>query len=93
MSSVVDSAASSPVIPVDMADGYVIQESEGSKADQFWTSATGERIPNLGQRSRMALTREGSIKPMVYQVAPVEKALNAIIDIVKKKHTVVFDDE
>ena len=41
----------------------------------------------------LALMREGGIKPMTYQIAPVEKPLNAVVDMVKCKHTVVFDDE
>ena len=88
-----DSAASASVIPLDVADGYALEESEGSKADQFWTSATGELIPNLGQRTLACLTREGTIRSMTYQAAQVEKPLNAVCDLMRCKHTVVFDDE
>ena len=93
ISSAVDSAASGYVIPVDVADGYAVEESEGSKADQCWTSATGELIPNLGQRTLACLTREGTVRSMTYQVAPVEQPLNAVCDLMKCKHIVVFDDE
>ena len=88
-----DSAASSSVIPLELADTYELQESPGSSVDQFWASATGELIPNVVQRTIAALTREGIIKPMTYQVAPVKKPLNAVCDIVRNNHTVVFDSE
>ena len=59
ISSAVDSAASSSVIPLELADTYELQESPGSSADQCWASATGELIPNVGQRTLAALTHEG----------------------------------
>ena len=39
------------------------------------------------------LIMKNVIKPMTYQVAPVDKPLNAVCDMVRCNHTVVFDGE
>ena len=59
---------------------------------QFYQSATGEPIPNLGDLRLPMYLREGQVKGMVMKAAPVAKPLGSVKRICAAGHRVVFDE-
>jgi hypothetical protein len=89
---VIDSGASVPVMPPDIAKLYSLEDSEASKRGVEYECANGASIPNLGQK-RMALwTAEGTLRSCTTQCADVSKPLQSVRHLVKNKHVVVFDE-
>ena len=82
-----DSVADPSQVPCE------VKETEASRRGQQFASATGEPIPNLGEMMMPMLTREGSLRNMRVQAAPVTKPLASVMRIVQAGHTVVFDSE
>ena len=78
METVVDSGATSSVIPPAEAPAYEIQESPGSRAGQIFSSASGGKMANQGQKKSQILTEEGKSFGMTYQVADVSKGLTSV---------------
>ena len=59
----------------------------------YYLSASGDPIPNLGEKNVMLMTESGEHRQMRYQVAPVTKPLGSVSKICKAGHIVVFDDD
>eukprot|EP00972_Heterocapsa_arctica_P044464 6563990-Heterocapsa_arctica.AAC.1 len=53
-------------------------ESPGSRPGKKYLSATGQEIPNLGQKALEGKTREGQGRSIVFQVAPVRKPIMSV---------------
>ena len=92
MSMAVDSGACDNVADPDQLPCFVM-ETEASRAGANFASATGEPIPNMGEMIVPMLTREGSLRSMRIQAAPVTKPLASVMKIVKAGHLVVFDEK
>jgi len=92
---VMDSGAFVSVGPrsLGVKAGYTVEESPGSKAGICYTSASGNEMPNLGQRFMAVLTEEGTVRGMEQQVCDVTRPLEAIRANVKAGHAIVFDDD
>ena len=59
-----------------------------------YQSATGEPIPNLGEKTLNLVLNDGSKRKMTMQVAAgVKKPLGSVSRICAAGHKVVFDDE
>ena len=56
----IDSGAAESVAPVQMAPWVPRQESEGSKRGQTCLSASGEKLPNMGEKKFDMVTSEGN---------------------------------
>ena len=52
--------------------------------------ANGHRIPNLGQKTFVRYTREGSCRGLTAQVCDVNKPLMSVSKLVASGHTVSF---
>ena len=78
---VMDSGATDSVIHPSECAEYEIEESEGSRAGQNWTSASGGVIPNLGQKILEVVTDDGVESKVKYQAADVSRTLNSITEI------------
>ena len=90
----IDSGAAETVMPEKMAKKYEIMPSIGSEAGVEYVSATGEPIPNLGEKCLNLMTPDGSMRMMTMQVAKgVSKALGSVSRICAAGHKVVFDDQ
>ena len=93
LSMAVDSGAAEIVIPHRLVSQYPIRETEASKAGMCYASATNQPIPNLGEQQLPLVTREGSLRGMTLQAAPVSKPLGSVKRMCANSHRVVFDDD
>ena len=64
--TVMDSGAAQSVAPPSMAPGVIIEESPGSQRGQHYISASGGRLPNMGQQKLKVQTNEGRDSKVVY---------------------------
>ena len=78
VSAIIDSGAVEHVLPPNCLPRVRMTESPGSKAGKRYLSATGEAIPNLGQKTLYGKTREGQPRNITFQVAPVRKPLISV---------------
>ena len=89
---IIDSGASVPVMPPDMAKAYTLEESDASRRGTEYECANGHSIPNLGQKRMAIFTAEGTLRGYTSQCADVSKPLQSVRHLVKTGHAVVFDD-
>ena len=73
-----------------MAPEVRVEESPGSRRGQVYMSASGERIPNLGQQNIDFITDEGRPLRGQYQVAEVNRALLSVGKICDNNKRVIF---
>ena len=63
-------------MPVDWLTSHPLTESDGSGANDFYTTADGSKVYNEGQRKLYVCTLDGQQRrSMTFQVARVKKAL------------------
>ena len=91
LEAVVDSGAAESVAPVGMAPWVPKRESEGSKRGQTYLSASGDKLPNLGEKQFDMLTSEGNWAQATFQVAEVTRPLCSVSKICDKGNRVVFE--
>ena len=91
---VVDSGAGETVMPVDWLTSHSLTESDGSRANDFYTTADGSQVYNEGQRKLDVCTLDGQQRrSMTFQVARVKKALGSVSQMVKNGNKIVFDQD
>jgi hypothetical protein len=78
VSAIIDSGAVEHVLPPNCLPRVRMTESPGSRAGKRYLSATGEAIPNLGQKALYGKTREGQPRNITFQIAPVRKPLISV---------------
>ena len=88
--SVMDSGASAPVAPPSMLPNVKVEESEGSKRKQKFTSASKHKLLNLGQQLICACTEEGDDMDVLFQIADVSKPLVSVSAICERGNRVIF---
>ena len=87
----VDSGAADSVASPESFPGYRVVEHA---APQFYQSATGEPIVNLGEQSIAMVTDEGTLRGMKFQATKkIRKPLASVKKIVEANHAVVFAPE
>ena len=74
----------------NMAPWVPIKESDGSRAGRKYVSASGEVLPNLGEKRVSVYTNEGIPAEATFQVADVTRPLCSIARVCDKGSTVVF---
>ena len=87
-----DSGAAESVTPPIMAANYPVEESVGSKNGLYYVSASGERMPNLGQQVVPVITEDGTDATMTFQVADVTRPLCSVSRICEKGNRVLFGE-
>jgi len=88
--SVMDSGAAQSVAPPSMAPGVSIEASPGSQRGQHYVSASGGRLPNMGQQKLRVQTNEGREAMVLYQVAEVSRPLTAVSQTCDHGNWVVY---
>ena len=78
---VMDSGASASVAHPSTCEAYNLVASPGSTAGQNYTSASGDLIPNLGEKTIDVVTDDGIESQLKYQVADVSRTLNSVSEI------------
>ena len=89
---ILDSGASTTVIPPHVGKAYDVLPSKASEAGVMYEIADGTEIPNLGEKLMPVVTAEGTWKGLRAQVADVSKALQSVRSLVRSGHVVVFGD-
>ena len=74
----VDSGAAESVALPSLAPWVPTVESAGSKRGQMYLSASGNKLPNLGEKVMDVLTEDGAPARATYQVANVIRAPGAV---------------
>ena len=90
LQTVIDSGAAESVAPPSMLPWVAVKESEGSKRGQTYMSASGDRLPNLGEKAFKFVTETGRVAAATYQVADVTRALCSVSRICDKGSSVTF---
>ncbi len=91
--SVMDSGAAQSVAPPSMAPGVLIETSPGSQRGQHYVSASGGRLPNMGQQKLKIQTNEDRDAMVLYQVAELSRPLTAVSESCDNGNWVVFTPE
>ena len=91
---VVDSGAGKTVLPSEWLPAHDVAESPGSRSNEYYTTADGNKVYNEGQKSVVVSCMDGSQqRAMTFQVAPVHKALGSVSQMVRNGNRVVFDTD
>ena len=93
MSIAIYSDVAETIIPHAMVTEYPIYATPKSESGTCYASATGEPIPNMGERRLPLATVEGSLRAMTFQAAQVAKPLGSVDRICEAGHLVVFDSD
>ena len=88
-----DSGAAQSVAPPSMVSGVVIETSPGSQRGQHNVSASGGRLPNMGQQKLKIQTNEGRDAMVLYQIAEVSRPLTAVSQTCDNGNWVVYTPE
>ena len=84
----VDSGAADSVADPESFPGYAVIDHP---KPQFFQSATGEPIVNLGEQTVAMVTEEGSLRGMTFQATKkVKKPLASVKRMVEARHAVIF---
>ena len=86
----VDSGATETVVSDDMIKAVETQPGEAMKRGVRYEVASGELIPNLGEKSFTAIGEQGQERAIKAQVCEVNKALLSVHRMVQAGNTVVF---
>jgi hypothetical protein len=86
----VDSGASENVISEKVAPQVKVQPSQGSREGVRYVTATGETMPNKGEKHLQVKTSEGHKCMLNMQVTDVKKPLMSVARICDAGHEVLF---
>ena len=89
----VDSGASETVLPEEDLPSIELKEGEAKRKGVQYEVADGTLIPNLGEKSFVAVSEEGSLRKMRVQVCDVNKALLSVRRVTQAGNRVVFEQD
>ena len=88
---IIDSGACASVMPTSWCKHVPIEETEKSKAGEFFRAANGQKIFNDGRKMVTLMTREGTMRDMNFTACEVSKALGSVSQMCRTGHRVVFN--
>ena len=86
----VDSGATETVVGEDMIQGVETTQGEAARRGVQYEVASGELIPNLGEKNSVAYGEQGEARTIKAQVCDVNKALMSVSRMVQAGNKVVF---
>ena len=89
----VDSGASDTVVGPDMLSSVKIEDGDAKRRGISYEIASGELIPNLGEKKFTGITDEEIPRKQTAQVADVNTPLLSVRKMMQSGHRVVFDNE
>ena len=89
----VDSGATETVVEDGMLLDVETRDGEASRKGVQYEVADGTLIPNLGEKTFVAVAEQGEMRKMTAQVCDVNKALLSVSKVVKAGNRVVFEEE
>ena len=90
ISSIVDSGCVEHVSPPELARNVQTTPSEGSRLGRKYTVASGDDLPNLGQKTVNVVTEDGKSAMFTTQIADVAKPLTSVGETCDKGNLVIF---
>ena len=78
---IADSGACISVLPTVWCQHVPVEETNESRAGEFFTAANGEKIYNEGRKVVSLTTREGIMRDMQFISCEVPKALGSVSQI------------
>ena len=88
----VDSGATETVVGIDMLESIETSEGEAARKGVEYEVASGQTIPNLGEKQFVAVGEEGCMRKMKAQVCDVNKPLLSVNRMVQAGNRVVFEN-
>ena len=88
----VDSGATETVVGEDMIKGVETRQGEATRRGVQYEVASGDLIPNLGEKSFLAYGEQGQVRAIKAQVCEVNKALLSVSRMVQAGNRVVFSN-
>jgi hypothetical protein len=85
-----DSGAADCVLPATLFNEVPINTT-GAKVGRNYTAADGKHIANMGVRTLVGTTAEGSRRSIAFEVAEVTRPLASLSKIVKAGHRIVLE--
>jgi hypothetical protein len=92
VTAAIDSGAADNALSPKILPEIPITESPGSRAGKCYISASGGRIPNLGEKIVRIRTAAGNIKTIKFQIADVSKTLISVLKLIAAGNEVILDD-
>ena len=89
----VDSGASTTVVGPDMISNVETVDGEQKKRGIKYEVATGELIPNLGEKRFIAVSENNVARKLTSQVADVNQALLSVREMMQSGHRITFDSD
>ena len=86
----VDSGATETVVGEDMIKGVETKPGEATRRGVQYEVASGDLIPNLGEKNFLAYGEQGQARAIKAQVCEVNKALMSVSRMVQAGNKVVF---
>ena len=86
----VDSGATETVVSEDMIKGVDTKPGEATRRGVQYEVASGDLIPNLGEKNFLAYGEQGQARAIKAQVCDVNKPLMSVSRMVQAGNTVVF---
>ena len=93
VTAAIDSGAADNALPPSILPEIPIKESPGSRAGKCYVSASGGRIPNLGEKVVRIRMQNGSIKTIKFQIADVSKTLVSVLKLIAAGNEVILNDD
>ena len=88
----IDSGAVESVCPENWCSQFPLLSTDRSRGANY-VSATGHKIPNLGERQVMIQTEDNAHSGMRFQATHVNQPLGSVARICDANHRVVFDKD
>ena len=87
----IDSGACASVMPTQWCSHVPLQKTPQSEAGEYFNAANGQRIYNEGNKRVTMMTREGTMRDMIFTVCGVSKALGSVSQMCRAGHRVAFN--
>ena len=89
----VDSGATETVVNEDMLTNVETTEGDAYRRGVEYEVASGQTIPNMGEKRFIAVSESGGVRAMTAQVCDVNKPLLSVRKVVQAGNRVIFEPE
>ena len=88
----VDSGASESFTPEEALRSVEMKEGEAKRKGVRYEVADGTLIPNLGEKTFVAVSEDGFLRQLRMQVCDVNKSLLSVRQVTQAGNRIVFED-
>ena len=87
----IDSGSCASVMPTSWCGHVPLQETEQSRAGEYYRAANGQKIYHEGERVISMMTQEGALRDKRFTACDVSKALGSVSQMCRTGHRVIFN--